>query len=587
MKKRSIIAALLCLCLLTGCAPFWGPMPDGIIDIGTDALPCSEEELYRQLFDPASRVEISIDMSEEELSKLQDDYKACKKSPIYRPADMTVTITSDGRTTTYRIEDVGVRMKGNTSRTDFYDPQQGIYNAIHLKISFRETFDEPQYYGSDCYVWEKEGQRDVRRGRTFATLEKLEMRWNKCYDSTYIKESYAYELFRAYGVMAPRVSLCSLDWSGLHMGVYTVAEPVDQVFLAKRLPKKALGGDLYKLGWSNTGATFTRTDSIGIEDELKNRFYTYDLKTNKKTSNHEALKNLIAGLNDPAITKESFAELVDAENFLHFAAVTFLLGNPDDLRNNYNNGYVYFRENDGKAMFIPYDYDRCLGVTYEWDPYGDGMTREDPFSNLQTSGRQINPLFLRSVVAGGFYVSQFAEILQQVAGDRLLQPETFAARFAQAQARYGADAQPGRKFSNGRNRDWRFSLEGEQNIPFAHYIAAKKDALTRYITDLQLGSLAPKPTHYIRGDFCGWEKLSRWSMDAEEGLLTFTLAFAHSFRFKVYEAATDHWYGVESLAPDTPRIYSVDADGNICLQPGLYFVTFDPESKTVAVLQNP
>jgi DegV family protein with EDD domain len=37
-------------------------------------------------------------------------------------------------------------MKGNTSRTDFYNEEEGQYNLIHFKIDFQETFDDKDYY---------------------------------------------------------------------------------------------------------------------------------------------------------------------------------------------------------------------------------------------------------------------------------------------------------------------------------------------------------------------------------------------------------------------------------------------------------
>ncbi len=477
MKKLKILAFILCLSLLWGCSG--GAPKTRTVEIGKDPLPCPEDALYRQLFDPNSRVEVRLDMPETEIAKLQADFEKNEKSPIYRKADMTVTITADGKTTRYIIPEVGVRMKGNTSRTSFYSEEAGIYNAIHLKIDFQETFDDETLYGSDSQVWENKDARKLRKDRTFATLEKLEMRWNKCCDSTYLRESYAYEIFRSQGVMAPQVSLCSFDWSGVHMGVYTVSEPVDKVFLAKRLPEEALGGDLYKLGWTHSGADFRRAASIGVENELEGEFYTYDLKTNKKTSNHEALKNLIGKLNSGPVTKEGFGELVDADNFIKFAAVSYLLGNPDDLRNNYNNCYVYFRGDNGKALFIPYDYDRCLGITYEWNPYGDAMVGADPFSLQQVNGRQNNPLFLFTVAEGGFYTEEYVRALQALAKNDLLKPEVFAERFKTAGTLYGGDTQPSTNFVNGYGRNWGFSLTQHENLSFAEYITAKLDTLTR------------------------------------------------------------------------------------------------------------
>jgi hypothetical protein len=141
------------------------PIPDdGIYDIGYDPLPCTEEELYNQLFDLNNKIDINIDMPAAELQKLQNDFEHYRsfgsKSPIYRMANMTITVTTKTGSTVYRINEVGVRMKGNTSRTDFYNAHDGIYKYIHLKIDFQETFDDEVYYGSSAKVWASKDAQD-------------------------------------------------------------------------------------------------------------------------------------------------------------------------------------------------------------------------------------------------------------------------------------------------------------------------------------------------------------------------------------------------------------------------------------------
>lgn len=571
---------------------------DDIIDIGYERLPLAEEDLYEQLFDPNCKVEIDIDMSDAELSKLQADYERYRdmgsKSPIYRMADVTIKING----TAYRIADVGVRMKGNTSRTNFYKPEEGgLYKAIHLKLDFQETFDEPAYYGSETRQWVNEDQRKARKDRTFATLEQLEMRWNKCYDSTYLKETYAYELYRSEGVLAPLTNLCSFDWSGVHMGIYTINEPVDKVFLEKRLPEADLGGDLYKCGWTWEPCTFTNMNSIGIEDEDKGEFYCFDLKTNKKTSDHSTLKNLIRQLNSGNVTKELFESLVDVDNFISYAAVSYFLGNPDDLRNNYNNFYLYFLKSSGKAIIIPYDYDRCLGVTVEYNPSGHGMTSDNPFSDIregaQNKGdKQENPLFLYSVVKGGFFVRQYADALTRVSANSLLKPETFKMWFDRASGLYGGDVQPSKTLRNMEGRDLRFDLyrtsafDSQGNISFDNYIATKMGYFNTFMAkvDEYINYVRPQPSNfYIRGDFNDWSNREEYGMKNEDGLMTFTLSFSHNFAFKVYNNLEQEWLGVECLPEDNTVEFTTNDHGNIKLKPGTYKVTYDPETKIITL----
>ena len=563
------------------------PPVSGVYVVGEDTLPYSDEQIYQQLFDPNSKLQINLDMSDAELQKLQEDYERYRnmgsKSPIYRLGNMTITITTDHGTVSYLIKEVGARMKGNTSRTSFYNKDEGIYKYIHFKFDFQETFDDEEYYGSDCKVWESDEARNERKDRTFATLEKLEMRWNKLYDSTYLKESYAYDVFRSEGVLAPQCNIGALIWSGAAMGIYTVQEPVDKLFIERNVPEADQGGDLYKLGWTSEGATFTNTNSIGAEDEDKAKFYIYDIKTNKKKTDHSTLINMINTLNNGRVTKDSFAGVVDVDNFLRFAAVSYFMGNGDDLRNNYNNCYVYFLKSSGKAVFIPYDFDRCLGVNREWNPNGNSMTKDDPFGN----GNQKSPLFRYSVDKGGFYTQEYTQILLEVAENELLKAESFEARFNIAKNLYQNQVKPERNLKNAEGRDFSFDLNrtgsasGGDNMSFRDYMNAKMSSFRSYmgITDTQPGSW----DCYIRGDFTSWNLESNYAMQKEGDRLTYTLRLKSSGKLKIYDNQNGTWMGAECISADTTVSYETDGHTNIILPAGNWKILYNPETKSITI----
>ena len=573
------------------------PPADGIYDIGIDPLPVSEDVLYQQLFDPNNKVTLNLSMTDGELQKLQDDYERYRnmgsKSPIYRMGNLTVTIATSTETRTYRINEVGVRMKGNTSRTSFYDSVNGIYNYIHLKLDFQETFDDATYYGSSAKQWTSKDARDARKDRTFAALEQLEMRWNKCYDPTYMRESYAYELYRSEGVMAPLTNLCSFDWSNNHMGLYLLVEPVDKVFLKKRLPDVDTDGDLYKCGYVYEPANFTNANSVGIEDEDQAKFYTYDLKTNKKTSDHSALKNFIKKLNSGSLTKESLAQLVDMDSFLSYAAVSYFLGNPDDLRNNYNNFYLYFVPSTGKAIIIPYDFDRCLGLTYEWDPTGNGVTRDDPFGDrTSTNDQQRNPLLLNTVVKGGYYVKEYSEVLKKVAANPMLNIEAFESRVNQASRIYSSYVKPSKNFDNAGGRNFNFSLSDNVagNLSVRRYFSEKMSIYNYYMGKLDyiLGYERPQQVvYYIRGGFNGWQDKAEYAMTVKDGKATITLTISQNTnqndrRFKVYNSVSQLWYNTVSEESTANYSYT-GSNQNILLSPGRYTIVFDIETELITI----
>ena len=466
-----------------------------VINIDKDKLPYSQEEIFEQLFDINSYIEVSLDISDEELLKIQKDYEEYaerhSKSPIYRKANLNITIKTDKDENTYLIEDVGVRMKGNTSRTDFYREEEGQYNLIHYKVDLQETFDDDKYYDEPIDWSENEEGRNARKDRTFATLENLELRWNKCDDSTYIREYMAYEFYREMGLLAQHSNLVSMDVAGVHQGVFMIYEPIDKVFIEKYVAEEDQGGDLYKAGWTRNGASLTPNTSVGIEDEDAGKFYNYDLKTNKKTSQGEIMRNLISKLSNKSITKEEIAELVDMDYFVKYEAVSYFVGDPDDMRNNYNNHYVYFLKSSGKAVFIPCDLDRTFGVTNGFNPSGDALVSISPYSKraIGANGeQQKNPLYVNTVCRDGYYIEEYTEALKEAFNAKCFTHKKFEEVFNILKANYSSKTTPSKPFYNTQGRDFSFSLEKNDgvnsdrgNASVQEYLKLKKEYFLGYI----------------------------------------------------------------------------------------------------------
>ncbi len=602
---KRIIAWLLTFGLifsLTGCH-----MEESETEVNNHGTPgdiydprLDEETLFDMLFDIHNQISLKLDMTQEELNKMQQDYdrfdKNGGKSPIYRMGDLHITITvPDGTSYSYTICEVGVRMKGNTSRTAFYSQEEGIYNLIHLKVSFQETFDDPDEYGADTKEWD-DTMRKTRKNRTFATLEKLDLRWNRCDDSTYLKEHFAYATYREYGVPAPHTNLASFDWAEIHMGVYTINEPIDTIFLEKNLPKEALGGDLYKIGWAGrSNGSFTMPASIGIENEGEGEFYAFDLKTNKKTSSHESLNSFIRELSQDNVMKERFEELVDLNTFLPYCAVSYLLGNPDDLRNNYNNSYIYFRADNNKAVIIPYDFDRCLGITAHWNPTGNGVTEDDPFGKtlVATGEQQRSPLMLYSVVSGGYYVKEYAQILSDIANGNWFTFKNFASIYQIAQANYEDLTNPGKEFDNTQGLQLSFDLErtsafsSYENIAIREYLDAKLYTLAYYLEKTDKNASATPPTSivewYIRADYTDWNMTNDHILCKENDFWTYTVTRSSEFRLKIYNSMLDRWYGSECVTSESPVSCRTDEYTNIVLGAGSYRITINPETETITL----
>lgn len=415
-----------------------------------------EGEVYDALFDENALVSVHIDMSDSEWKKLNQDYidfnRKGGKSPIYRFAD-SVTITIDGLD--YYYEEVGVRMKGNTSRHAFYG-DNGFTDNIHMKLSFKQTFDDPSdgYKQDELKVWTDATKREERKNRTLGGMEKIDLKYNSTADETYVREAYAMKLFRESGIYAPNVTLCSLSAleknnAVKNLGIYRIHEPVDETFITRRIGANE-AGDLWKCTYSSKGpADLTDYDlenRVGVEDELKNEIYSYDKKTNKKKDkitglrDLSSIKNFIKAVNNP---NADFNGLIDVDYFAKFEAVNYVLGNPDCIRNNYNNYYLYFRS-DGKAIFIPYDYDRCLGITRDWNPTGSANMYVAPYTRTvaATGGGQNNPLYKYLIDKGapfgdGSELMKYRRNLIDISSSDLLTVSAFNAYKDRFKAKYG------------------------------------------------------------------------------------------------------------------------------------------------------
>lgn len=458
------------------------------------------DAVYNALFDEDSAVSIDIDMSDSEWKKLNNDYVvfAAKdsKSPIYRMADaVTIGIDDGDGMLYYYYEEVGVRMKGNTSRHEFYG-NDGFFNNIHMKLSFKQTFDDTDdgYTADELKVWTDAAARDARKNRMFGGMEKIDIKYNSTRDETYVREMYAMKLFRDNGVIAPKVTMCSVtalekNSKKRNLGVYRIHEAIDEAFIERNFDDEEIG-DLWKCTYTKTGpADLTNYDletRIGVEDELKGKFYSYDKKTNKKKDKNTGLrdfssmKNFIAALNDDGVDLSS---VMDTDAFARFEAVNYLLGNPDCIRNNYNNYYVYFRKSDGKAVIIPYDYDRCLGLTEDWNPTGSASMYLEPYTRrIAANGdTQNNPLYKKSVCKGapadsGSALMKYRERLMALSDSERIAATAFTAYKNKFKSRYS-------KYVTGAisNNALAFDATSTSNVSYAEYMSTKLDTLANNI----------------------------------------------------------------------------------------------------------
>lgn len=368
-------------------------------------------EEFKNFFNSESEVKITLNFSNEALYKLAhygtsgDFYK----TEMYHPCDVEILVNEK----LYTFNEVGARMKGNTSRNDAFINEDGTFNSkevlCHFKLAFDRIFNDSSindYYIKD-YSEEEIKERDERR---LFGMKKIDLKWNKNYDSSFTKELYSLYAFRDANVISQHGNLVNLTIKTEKDSAsteYLAYEVIDKTMIKSVFSEKSeQKGDLYKCTYTSAGtADLSSSDLSKIGIESNNFKPSYDLKTNEEKSDHSTLKNFIDELGKRNVSSEEikpkFDELLDVDYFLRFAAMSWVVGSPDDYRNNYNNYYLYFNSLSNKAYFIPYDNDRVFGILKDWpiDTSRQDMC-SDRLDGTVTSNGCGNPIVRRLLADG-------------------------------------------------------------------------------------------------------------------------------------------------------------------------------------------
>lgn len=330
-------------------------------------------ESLNYIFGTDSVAEITLTIRRAEWDKLCANYDKNPKNEDCVHASFEMKKGGN----TWQISDIGMRLRGNTSRRR---PQvDDKYYQAHFKLKFEEWCDDSG---------EERKLAGCMKGLNLKRFKE---------DPAYVREVFGYNYFRRNGIWtAPRAGYAHLfinieeeDGTAkkLDYGVYAMIEEINKQFLKERSEllqeSGTLGGgnfsnnkgDLWKCCWQSSNGSSMATDydgyrSFGVEeiflDESKSLRYDYDLKTNKdelvraRSSFIDFIEELNKLVSEDEI-KKFYESKMDVDLFLKTYACNVLLGMDDDYWRNHNNYYFYFDKN-GKAYFIPYDYDNILGT---------------------------------------------------------------------------------------------------------------------------------------------------------------------------------------------------------------------------------
>ena len=593
MKFKSILLLLVVL-LLTGCTltlvPGTTTENNENINVAlaspsfeTKTIASKEDVTVDDLFDLHNKIEIVIDVSEEEMRKLQADANKGKKPEIYRRADkVTISLTNGNNTFTWEFENVGIRQKGNLSREDIF-LEDTLNNHNHYKLSFDETFTDTEMYDEEFI--EEYGDKELK-DREFLGLNGLDFKWNRNDDTTCLKELYASYMYKAAGILVQNIGLSTVKMNygenkQANFGLCFLYEQTSKSFIKRKLQEDVeylnmaswdeekqgtFGiegkkyGDFYKVTYgegegyfSSVGGDLSKAsisdNKVGIKTDIYGRTYpAYERKTNKGEEYDEALlKSIVNTINDG--TYSDIEKVVDLEYFAIEEAVSFFIGNPDSFRYNYNNYMIYIRRTDGKMVIVPIDNDRSFGIGTTWEPGISFGTNKDltPLNTIDINGNASrNELFKKTLFESTECQAIYKKAINVIKDSDWVKNETFEAYYNIISTTY--------------NGEYRFSLDGgEENVSFETFMEYKLEAAkdlqvkTKQLGDKYPKILPPDPTTKpIDLDLTKYYMASTFNAFGNDYT---SLEDASLYYLKEGE---DGWYYLEFevLAPSFPEYFS-------------------------------
>lgn len=225
---------------------------------------------------------------------------------------------------------VGIRYKGNST---LLNASRSSGDKYPFKLDFDEFEDEfPQI----------DNQR-------FYGFKQLNLSNNNS-DGSFMREKLAADLFREFGVVAPRVAFYAVylnRGNGTNfIGLYTLIEEVDDSVPDSQFPDD--NGNLYKP--DGDAASF----ALGTYDEEE-----FDLKTNEDEADYSDIKAfydlLHSGLRTSNETKwkNELEGIFNVNNYLRYLAVNNVIQNWDTYGIMTHNYFLY--NDEGLLTWIPWD----------------------------------------------------------------------------------------------------------------------------------------------------------------------------------------------------------------------------------------
>ena len=269
------------------------------------------------------------------------------------------TVTVDGET----HSDVGVRKKG------FIGSQSDTKPSLKLRF---DKYTDGQSLGG--------------------VMERMTLN-NSVQDPSMVNTCLSYRVFAAAGNPAPRCNFATVSVNGKDLGLYVHVEEIKAPFLARHFDSAE--GNVYE----GTVSDFTPIYRGTIEK-----------KTNEDAADWSDIDAVVAALQDLSDAGlQALGEIVDLDRFLSFWATEVLVGHWDGYAGDRNN-YWFYREPDGRFVFIPWGTDGTFHLQDDPNPF-DNISNPPPSVLALTAipNRLYNTPDWRAA-----YVARLKEILDTV-----------------------------------------------------------------------------------------------------------------------------------------------------------------------------
>lgn len=249
---------------------------------------------------------------------------------LYSDHEYPATFIFESSTLQDTVENIGFRLRGNTSRTAA---------KKSFKVSFN-TFLSQKWNG----------------------LEKLNLN-GQHNDVSLMRTKLCWDMMREAGLVGSRVGFTKLYINDEFRGLYLNVEHIDENFAATYFDGQG-DGNLFKCLYP-ADLTYLGSNDDSYKVEVFGR-RIYELKTNLWQDNYADLADFITALNNASNSQFSceLESVFDVKTYIKYAALEVLQGHWDGYIFNQNNYYLYHDQSTGLMKWIPYDLDNTLGIDW-------------------------------------------------------------------------------------------------------------------------------------------------------------------------------------------------------------------------------